>query len=125
MISASANEFIQKAAQFTIESAKDWKGRVTRAEIVMRVVEALGAIGDVYWSSDLVFEHDPVNKPLFAIRVNDRVNWTRIEVRALRKGFNGQIQRYAYDLNLTNEAALYHFKISIGRAFSQISWGQP
>ena len=56
----------------------------------MRVVEVC-AIGDVYWSSDLVFEHDPVNKPLFAIRVNDRVNWTRIEVRALRKGFSGQI----------------------------------
>jgi hypothetical protein len=125
VISATANEFIQKAAQFTIESARDRKGRVTRAEIVMRIVYALGAIGDVYWSSDLVFEHDPGDKPSFAIRVNDRVNWTRIEIRALRKGFNGQIQRYAYDLNLTNEAALYHFKISIGRAFPQISWGQP
>jgi len=121
MIDASAEEFIQKSAEFTIEVTQGFAEVAKRAKFVHGIVAKLGAFGDVYWSSDGSSETDPGSKPVFAVTISDRKRWTSLSIRALRRGFNNQIHVWTYRLDLTNEFAIDQFLIAIEDAFPQFA----
>ncbi len=125
MIHVCAEEFIQRSAEFTIgfaiESARDRTEMANRAKFAHSLVEKLGSIGDVYWSSDGSLETEPDSKPVFAVTISDRKRWTSLSLRALRRGFNNQIHAWTYRLDLTSEFAIDRFLFAIEDAFPQFA----
>ena len=67
MIGACAKEFVQSSAEFTIRSTQAFAEVANRAKFVRELVERLGCIGDVYWSSNGSVEVEPTDKPVFAL----------------------------------------------------------
>ena len=121
MISACAKELIQDSAEFTIQSMQDFAEVAHRAKFVRALVERLGNIGDVYWSSDGSVEIEPTDKPVFALTIKDRKRWTYLSIRALRRGLNGQVHSWAYELDLTNEFAIDRFLFAVNDSFPQLT----
>ena len=121
MIGACAKEFVQSSAEFTIQSMQAFAEVANRAKFVRELVERLGCIGDVYWSSNGSVEVEPTDKPVFALTIKDRKRWIHLSIRALRRGFNNQIHNWAYELDMTNEFAIDRFLFAVNDSFPQFA----